>query len=106
MITKLIAPFGKIVSTTGSGRNLDFSSLKSRMVSFGWKWMYAKSWYQTPNMISQHEILDKVSKLLDEGKIKSTLTKTLTPINADNLRTATKMVESKHMLGKVVVKNN
>ena len=76
------------------------------MVSFGWEWMYAKSWYQTPNMISQHEILDKVSKLLDEGKIKSTLTKTLTPINADNLRTATKMVESKHMLGKVVVKNN
>lgn len=106
VITKLIAPFGKIVSTTGSGRNLDFSSLKSRMVSFGWEWMYAKSWYQTPNMISQHEILDKVSKLLDEGKIKSTLTKTLTPINADNLRTATKMVESKHMLGKVVVKNN
>ncbi|NDR70013.1 alcohol dehydrogenase catalytic domain-containing protein [Fructilactobacillus sanfranciscensis] len=39
VITKLIAPFGKIVSTTGSGRNLDFSSLKSRMVSFGWEWL-------------------------------------------------------------------
>ncbi|WP_318639684.1 zinc-binding dehydrogenase [Fructilactobacillus sanfranciscensis] len=39
VITKLIAPFGKIVSTTGSGRNLDFSFLKSRMVSFGWEWL-------------------------------------------------------------------
>ncbi|WP_395319876.1 zinc-binding alcohol dehydrogenase family protein [Fructilactobacillus frigidiflavus] len=104
-IVKLIAPFGKIVSTTGSGKNLDFQPLKRRMVTFGWEWMYAKSWYQTPNMISQHQILEQVSQLLDEGKLQSTLTKKFSPINAENLRNATALVESKHMIGKVVVKN-
>ncbi|WP_429971087.1 zinc-binding alcohol dehydrogenase family protein [Fructilactobacillus sp. Tb1] len=104
-ISKLIAPFGNIASTTGSGRNLNFQPLKSRMVRFGWEWMYAKSWYHTPNMITQHEILDEISKLLDEGKLKSTLTKTFTPINASNLRKATSLVESKHMIGKVVIEN-
>lgn len=104
-ILKLIAPLGKVVSTTGSGKNLDLQPLKRRMVTFGWEWMYAKSWYQTPNMITQHQILDQVSQLLDEGKLKSTLTKTLNPINAENLRKATALVESKHMIGKVVVQN-
>ncbi|KRN42380.1 zinc-binding alcohol dehydrogenase family protein [Fructilactobacillus fructivorans] len=103
-ITRLIGPNGSIVSTTGSGRNLNFSSLKSRMVRFGWEWMYEKSWYETPVMITQHEILDKIGKLLDQGVLKSTLTKTITPISAKNLRKATSMVESHHMMGKVVVK--
>ncbi|WP_105956033.1 zinc-binding alcohol dehydrogenase family protein [Apilactobacillus quenuiae] len=104
-ITKLIAPLGHIASTTGSGKDLDFQPMKARMVSFGWEWMYAKSWYQTDNMITQHKILDQVGQLLDDGKLKSTLTKTFAPINAENLRAATKLVESNSMIGKVVVKN-
>lgn len=104
-ITNLIAPFGKIVSTTGSGSDLDFSYLKNKMVSFGWEWMYTKSWFQSAKMITQHQILDEVSSLLDDGKIKSTLTKTFKPINAKNLRQATELVENNHMIGKVVIKN-
>lgn len=104
-ISKLIAPSGNIVSTTGSGRSLNFQPLKSRMVRFGWEWMFEKSYYHT-NMISQHNILDKVAQLLDEGKLKSTLTKTLEPFNAANLRKATEMVETNHMIGKVVVKKS
>ncbi|WP_429971847.1 zinc-binding alcohol dehydrogenase family protein [Fructilactobacillus sp. Tb1] len=105
VIVNLIAPLGKIVSTTGSGKDLDLQPLKRKMATFAWEWMYTKSWYGTSNLISQHRILDQVSELLDNGKLKSTLTKTLTPINAENLRKATALVESHHMTGKVVVKN-
>ncbi|USS93251.1 zinc-binding alcohol dehydrogenase family protein [Fructilactobacillus ixorae] len=104
-ISQLIAPLGTIVSTTGSGKNLNFQPLKRKMVRFGWEWMYAKSWYQTKNLITQHEILDQVSELLEQGQLQSTLTKTFSPINAENLRAATKLVESHQMMGKVVVKN-
>lgn len=104
VITKLIAPLGNVVSTTGSGKNLDFSPLKSKMIRFGWEWMYSKSWFQR-DMESQHQILEQVRQWLDEGKLSTTLTKTITPINAANLRTATELIETNHTLGKIVLKD-
>jgi NADPH:quinone reductase and related Zn-dependent oxidoreductases len=56
-------------------------------------------------MITQHQILNQISHLLDEGIIKSTLNKKLSPINVDNLKTAHQLVETNHMIGKVVVSN-
>ena len=44
-----------------------------------------------------------MAKLLDDGTIQCTLTKTLQPLNAENLRQAHALVESGHMIGKVVV---
>lgn len=41
--------------------------------------------------------------MLDNGKLKCTMTKSLEPLNAINLRKAHKLVESGHMTGKVVV---
>lgn len=105
IITKLIAPFGHIASITGSGKDMNFAPLKQKAVTFAWEWMFAKSYFETPNMITQHEILDKISNLLDEGKLKNTLTKSFTPINAENLRKATTLVENGHMIGKVTVNN-
>lgn len=54
-------------------------------------------------MKRQHEILNIIADLLDSAKIKSTVTKTLSPISAVNLREALRLVETNHMLGKVVV---
>lgn len=42
---------------------------------------------------------------LDEHKLKCTLTRTLSPLNAINLRRAHSLVESGHMIGKVVITN-
>ena len=67
--------------------------------------MYSKSYYQTPDMITQHDILEQIATMLDENIIHSTLTKELSPINADNLKKAHQLVESNHMIGKVVVSN-
>lgn len=68
--------------------------------------MYSKSFYQTPDMITQHQILEKISQLLDQKIIHSTLTKELSPINVDNLKKAHQLVETNHMIGKVVISNN
>ncbi|KRO03482.1 NADPH quinone reductase related Zn-dependent oxidoreductase [Levilactobacillus paucivorans] len=104
-ITELIAPSGHIVSITGSDQPIDLRALKQKRATFAWEWMYTKSYYQTADMISQHKILEQVSQLLDSGQLRSTLTKTLFPINADNLRAAHRLVESHHMMGKVVITN-
>lgn len=65
--------------------------------------MYSKSYYHTADMISQHYILDTIANLLDHDLLKSTLSQTLEPINALNLRQAHQLIEQHHMIGKVVI---
>ncbi|WP_283679573.1 zinc-binding alcohol dehydrogenase family protein [Lentilactobacillus sp. Marseille-Q4993] len=103
---ELIAPSGKIVSITGNQKPLDLSVLKRKRATFAWEWMYTKSYYQTADMISQHNILAQIATMLDKGTITSTLTKTLTPINAENIRQGHALVESNKMIGKVVITND
>lgn len=67
--------------------------------------MFTRSMYETPDMIKQHELLSKLSKLIDDGKVTTTLTETLRPINAEMLRKAHKIVETGSMIGKIVVEN-
>jgi NADPH2:quinone reductase len=54
-------------------------------------------------MVRQHEILDAVADLVDAGKIRTTLTKRLTPISAATLREAHAAVEGGRTIGKIVV---
>lgn len=54
-------------------------------------------------MQTQHDILEKIAYFLDNGQLKCTLTHSLSPLNATNLRKAHSLVESGHMVGKVVV---
>lgn len=102
-IVELIKPHGKIVSITGNHKPLNLTALKQKSATFAWEWMYTKSFYHTPDMLSQHHILKAIASLLDTGALQSTLTKTLSPINVTNLKTAHQLVESNQMIGKVVV---
>lgn len=104
-IVELIKPSGIIASITGNSQPLDLVRLKQKRAIFAWEWMFTKSFYQTDNMITQHDILEKIAELLDKGVIKSTLTRTLSPINVSNLKEAHRLVESHRMIGKVVVSN-
>jgi NADPH2:quinone reductase len=65
--------------------------------------MFTRPLFEPLDMIAQHELLDRVAGLAEEGTIRSTLTAELTPFNAETMRRAHEMVESGHMTGKVVV---
>ena len=100
---ELIKPEGTITSITENRRPINLRLLTPKKATFAWEQMYTKSYYHTDNMQTQHIILDKIAQLLDEDKLKGTLTQSLSPLNADNLRKAHSLVESGHMIGKVVV---
>ncbi len=104
-IVSLIAPSGSIVSITGSDTPIDLRALKQKRATFAWEWMFTKSYFGTPDMLSQHDILTRVAQLVDDGQIVTTLTQTFAPITAANLRTAHELVESNRMIGKVVLTN-
>ncbi|MET3508059.1 zinc-binding alcohol dehydrogenase family protein [Halalkalibacter oceani] len=101
----IILPQGRICSIVEMDNPIDLTALKNKSVTFAWEFMFTRSMYQTSDMIKQHELLSELSKLIDQGKIKTTLTETLKPMNAETLRRAHKMVEKGSMIGKVVVEN-
>ncbi|ORM96203.1 MAG: Bifunctional protein: zinc-containing alcohol dehydrogenase quinone oxidoreductase (NADPH:quinone reductase) Similar to arginate lyase [Lentilactobacillus parabuchneri] len=104
-IAELIRPQGKIAAITENHRKINLQKLSKKSATFDWEWMYTKSYYHTDDMISQHEILDKIAGLLDNGTLHSTVTKTFKPINVTNLKKATELVETNHMIGKVTLSN-
>jgi NADPH2:quinone reductase len=59
--------------------------------------------YETPDMIAQHQLLDEVSALVDDGLIRPTVGQHLGPINAANLRSAHAAIEGGRAIGKIVL---
>jgi NADPH:quinone reductase-like Zn-dependent oxidoreductase len=55
------------------------------------------------DMLEQHNLLNKLADLVDAGKVKTTLTERLEPIDAANLRIAHEKIESGISIGKIVL---
>lgn len=100
---QIIKPQGHIVSITGSSEPLNLSLLKVKSVTFSFELMYTRSMFATDDIERQHQILDEISNLLDEGTLKTTLTTTLQGFTVDNLKKAHEMQESGRTIGKTVI---
>jgi zinc-binding alcohol dehydrogenase family protein len=99
---QLLRPGGAITAID-EPEGMDLLPLKEKSISFHWEFMFTRVLYETPDMIAQHDLLDRVAELADSGAIRTTLTTELGPINAENMRRGHELVESGHMVGKVVV---
>ncbi|MCY1391372.1 Zinc-type alcohol dehydrogenase-like protein [compost metagenome] len=65
--------------------------------------MYTRSMFQTPDMIEQHRLLERVAELIDQGVLKTTLGEHFGRIDAANLRRAHALLESGRAKGKIVL---
>ncbi len=101
----LVKPQGIICSIVETKQPVDLNGLKNKSASFVWELMFTRSMFQTDDMIEQHHLLNEVSGLIDAGKIKTTVTNVLSPINAENLRRAHAQLESGTTIGKVVLEH-
>ncbi|GAB3995852.1 zinc-binding alcohol dehydrogenase family protein [Spirosoma daeguense] len=102
-VAELIKPQGHIASITGSAVPVALNKLKNKSVSFSWELMYTRSTFQTDDMIEQHNILNNVALLLDNGTLKTTLNKILNGFTVDNLKEAHRLQESGKTIGKTVI---
>jgi zinc-binding alcohol dehydrogenase family protein len=82
---------------------LDARPLKTKSISLHWEFMFTRSMFETPNMIRQHDLLERVSDLIDQGVLRTTLAENFGSINATNMRRAHALIESQRSLGKVVL---
>lgn len=82
---------------------LDVVPMKAKSLSLHWELMFTRSLFQTPDKVRQHEILERVAGLIDQGTLKTTLGEHLGRIDAANLRRAHAQLESHQARGKLVL---
>ncbi len=100
---ELIRPQGGIVSIDDTNLPMPMGGMKTKAASFHWEFMFARSMHQTPDMIEQHRLLSFVAQEIDAGRLRTTVSEVLKPINASNMRRAHEMVESGAARGKIVL---
>jgi NADPH:quinone reductase-like Zn-dependent oxidoreductase len=98
-----LKPFGKVTSIVENRNPLELGLLKSKSLSFSWEFMFTRSMYQTPDMEEQRLILSEVGKLIDTGKIRTTLGLDLGDMNVSNIRKAHELLKSGKAIGKIVL---
>ncbi len=102
-IIKVLAPFGHLALIDDPKEPIDILKMKTKSLSLHWELMFTRSMFQTPDIEQQGELLQKVSALIDEGKIVTTIGEHYGEINAQNLRRAHAFIEQGRAIGKIVL---
>ena len=65
--------------------------------------MFTRSVFETPDVAEQGVLLNEISKLIDQGVVRSTIADNFGPIDARNLRCARALIESGRAKSKIVL---
>ncbi|MBF4485475.1 zinc-binding alcohol dehydrogenase family protein [Flavobacterium sp. CSZ] len=103
-MVELIKPQGHIASITGTNDPVVLNKLKTKSASFSWEFMYTRSMFETEDIQEQHNILNKIADLLDDGILKTTLNETLIGLTPENFKKAHELLESGRTIGKIAIK--
>ncbi len=101
-IIQLIQPRGQI-ALIDDPETLDANALKLKSLSLRWEFMFARSMFQTSDITKQHELLNRISVLLDDGTLQSTVTSKLGSLSVETLKEAHTQQESGRVIGKNVL---
>ncbi len=102
-IVAALAPQGRLALIDDPAKPLDIIQLKRKSISLHWELMFTRAIFNTPDLIEQHHLLNRVSDLIDQGILKTTLGENFGKINATNLRRAHAFIESGQAKGKIVL---
>ncbi len=98
-----LAPQGKLALIDDPKEPLDIRPLKLKSLSLHWELMFTRSMFNTPDLLAQHHLLNRVAELVDAGQLQTTVGQHLGKINATNLRQAHALLESGQVIGKLVL---
>lgn len=102
---ELVVPQGMICTIVENKGDLDVSLLKSKSSGLVWEFMFTRAMFQTSDMEQQRVLLTEISRMIDQGILRTTVQKVLSPINATTLREAHALIESGATIGKIVLKD-
>ena len=99
---EVLAPQGH-VAVIDDPKTLDVKPMKRKSAALHWELMFTRSIFTTNDMIAQHNILNEVADLVDEGIVRTTLAHEFGQVNAANLKRAHELLESGKSHGKIVL---
>jgi NADPH:quinone reductase-like Zn-dependent oxidoreductase len=103
MAVELIRPEGGIVTIDDTHLPMPMDGMKMKAASLHWEFMFARTMHQTPDMAEQHRLLSWVADEKDVGRIRTTVDKVLSPIDAATIREAHRLIETGQAKGKIVI---
>ena len=98
----IVKPFGHITAID-EPEGLDLVALKTKSIAWHWELMFTRSMFETPDMIEHQRLLAATADLVDNGTLRTTVTKTIEDFSAAGLRQANREVKAGRMTGKIVV---
>ncbi len=101
-IIELIQPRGHI-AFIDDPQILDIKAGKPKALSFSWEFMFTRSMFQTDDIQKQHELLNRVSEMIDSGELISIVNNNLGKMSVENLKSAHVLQESGKAIGKNVL---
>ncbi len=101
-IAELIAPQGRF-GVIDDPATLDIMIFKRKSVSVHWELMFTRTLFATVDMAEQGRLLGEVSRLVDAGKLRTTMTARYAPIDAANLKRVHALIETGTVRGKIVL---
>lgn len=101
-LIEVLRPQGRL-GVIDDPHSLDVMPLKLKSLSLHWELMFTRSLFETPDMINQHHLLNRIAQLIDQGILQTTLGEHFGVINAANMRRAHALVESNKARGKIVL---
>ncbi|TFV57887.1 zinc-binding alcohol dehydrogenase family protein [Mycobacterium sp. PS03-16] len=97
----IVRPFGHITAID-EPEGLDLVALKPKSIAWHWELMFTRPLFGY-DMIAQQKLLAQAADLVDRGVIRTTVTRTITGLDAEGIREAHREIESGHTIGKIVV---
>ncbi|MEN5361688.1 zinc-binding alcohol dehydrogenase family protein [Brevundimonas intermedia] len=92
-----------VIGAIDDFKGLPVELLKQKAAGFVWEFMFTRPVQQTPDMIEQHRLLTEVSRLVDAGAVRTTLTENLGALSVENLLEGHRRLESGATIGKIAL---
>lgn len=102
-MVELVRPQGRICTIVENTDPLDTTLPKTKSLTHVWEFMYTRSMFATPDMQAQGELLNRVSTLIEEEVLVTTMQEDFGEINVENLKKAHARLEQGTMIGKLVL---
>lgn len=99
---ELIAPQGRF-GLIDDPETFDISVFKRKSVSIHWEFMFTRSIFGTPDVAAQGALLAEVARLVDAGRIRTTLAASMGRVCAADLKRAHALIETGAARGKIVL---
>lgn len=101
----LMQPFGHIACIVPLAAAADLNPLMQKSLSFHWEYMFTKPLFRPVGRETQGQILNRISRWLDEGLLRSTQSQCLGAVCAESVQQALTLLAQGNTVGKLTFSN-